>query len=328
MSASDSLSQSDIDALFSGGGGAAEEPEAQPTGPEAQVYDFRRPSRISKERLGSLKAIYGLVTKGLEGWFAGRIREQISIELESLDPLTHGEFLLALPSPCSSYLVALGDEGMGTAVIEMGQDFSFFVVDRFQSGEGELEIPDRSLTLVERALVQLVVDRICHQLKDAWREHMGLEPRIIGFESVPEMIQVANPEDPVLVAHIKVWAGDLSSLLLICLPFPVIEKFFSDGAGRRMTHSRGSSEERAVEQSWMSEHLAKAALTVEARLPTFGVSLGALAELKEGDVLSTGCAPDAELVVRVAGKPRWMATGGREGQNRALRITRELGPGS
>lgn len=78
----------------------------------------------------------------------------------------------------------------------------------------------------------------------------------------------------------------------------------------------------------MSEHLAKAALTVEARLPTFGVSLGALAELKEGDVLSTGCAPDAELVVRVAGKPRWMATGGREGQNRALRITRELGPGS
>jgi len=327
MSSSDSLSQSDIDALFSGDGGA-EEPEVQDMGPEAQVYDFHRPSRISKERLSSLKAIYGLVTKGLEGWFAGRIREQISIELESLEPLTFGEFLLALPSPCSSYLLGLGGEGMGTAVVEMGQDFSFFVVDRFQSGQGEVEVPDRSLTLVERALVQLVVDRLSHQLKDAWRDHMGLDPRVVGFESVPEMIQIANPEDPVLVAHIKVWAGDLSSLLLICLPFPLIEKFFSDGAGRRMTLARGSTEERAQEEAWMAQHIAKAALPVAARLPTFGISLGLLSELKEGDVLSTGFSPDAELEVRVAGQARWMAAGGREGQNRALRITRELSSGS
>ena len=71
---SESLSQNEIDALFSGGGTeTATAPVAE--APEVQFYDFRRPSRISKDRKRSLSAMYGILAKGLEGWLTGRIRD-------------------------------------------------------------------------------------------------------------------------------------------------------------------------------------------------------------------------------------------------------------
>jgi flagellar motor switch protein FliM len=327
MSASDSPTPDDADApAIEGAVDTSDRGHVKSTSP--RNYDFLRPSRISKERLNSLAAVFSLITKGLESWFAGRIRGQISIELESLEPRTYGEFVQSLPTPCTAYLVGLGSESLGTALVEMGQDFSFFVVDRFQGGRGPIFIPDRSLTLVERALVQLVVDRISTQMKEAWRDHVGLDPRVIGFESVPEMIQVASPQDPVLVANLAVSIGDISSVILFCLPFSLIEKFFSDGSGRRRMMARGSAEERAQEEAWMVEHVTKASLPVSARLPTFRLPLGLIAEMKVGDIVSTGLPLDVELEVRVAGQPKWMANGGREGHNRALWITREIRPDS
>jgi flagellar motor switch protein FliM len=69
---SETLSQTDIDRLLGGArsgttpfGGAA---------PDVQVYDFRRPHRVSKERLRTLEAMYERLVKGLEAWLITRVR--------------------------------------------------------------------------------------------------------------------------------------------------------------------------------------------------------------------------------------------------------------
>jgi flagellar motor switch protein FliM len=316
---SDSLSQSDIDALFQQGEAAAVvEPDHQAD--EVRRYDFRRPSRISKEKLGSLRAIYGLVTKGMEAWFAGRVRDVVSLSLETVEPLTFGEFTLALPSPCASYILSLGEGRDGSAVIEIGREFAFLVVDRFLGGVGEPEIPDRSLTLLERAVVRIVVDQIAHQLQEAWQDYVGLELGVAGFESIPEMLQVANPEDPVLVANVRVEVEGEASLVLICLPFPALERFFTGTHVRRLSVAQGSGEERAEERRWIEDHIRSAGLPVSARIPSFQVPLGVLSSLQEGAVLATGFPPDAELEVRVSGIPRYSAAGGRQGEHRAVSI--------
>ncbi len=57
--ASEQLSQSDIDALLGGGAAAAVSPRAVPavTQSAAELYDFRRPRHVSKERLRTLEAM-------------------------------------------------------------------------------------------------------------------------------------------------------------------------------------------------------------------------------------------------------------------------------
>src|SRR5690606_38639940 len=58
-------------------------------------YDFRQPSRISKDRMRSLRAIYGLMTKALEGWMTGRVREHAELEVASLDQHSFGELVFS-----------------------------------------------------------------------------------------------------------------------------------------------------------------------------------------------------------------------------------------
>ncbi len=329
--ASESLSQSEIDDLFGAEGGARPQRRGGGQG-EVRLYDFHRPSRISKEQLRSLRALYGLLTKGMEGWFAGRVREPISLELENVEPLTFGEFTMALPSPCAAYLLSLAgsrsevDGELAPAVIEMGRELGYFLVDRFLGGGTTSEIPDRSLTVVERAVVQIAVERLAMLLQEAWQDYVPMEPRVVGFEAIPDMLQVANPQDPVLVAHVKASFEDTSSLMLICLPFSALEKFFSGGSGQRTSTPRGSRAERRDEQQQLLDHLLRAGLEVSAHFPSFRVPLGTLSALKEGDFLATGFGPEAELEVRVANRAQFTGQGGREGDHRAVLISRRLEP--
>jgi flagellar motor switch protein FliM len=49
-----------------------------------EVYDFRRPHRVSKERIRTLEVMYERLVKSLEGWLTGRVRGPIELRLQSV----------------------------------------------------------------------------------------------------------------------------------------------------------------------------------------------------------------------------------------------------
>ena len=227
---SESLSQNEIDLLFRGDEAPAET-ILTTAAQEVQIYDFRRPHRVSKDRRRSLMAMYGLLTKSLESWIAGRVRDQLEFELQSVEQLTFGEFTLALPSQCASFVVSVPGTGQ-QGVIDFGYDFGYFIIDRFLGGSDEHVVLDRPFTPIERLVVRIVAERVAHLLSDVWKDHVQLDLEVDGFESIPEMLQVANREDPVLVANIGVTMESGDSLLLLCLPFATLETFFTGKQNR------------------------------------------------------------------------------------------------
>ncbi len=323
---SESLSQDDIDLLFSAGGEEPPKPEARASGPDTQVYDFRRPARISKDRKRSLEAIYGLLAKSLEGWLTGRVRDQIELDLLSVEQLTFGEFMLALPSPCSSYVVDVKGNGGGQGVIDFGQEFGYFIVDRILGGTARPAFMDRPLSPTERLIVRIVAERVAIQLSDAWRDYVKMDLEISGFESIPEMLQVANREDPVLVANIAVSLGEATSSLLLCLPFAMLEKFFTTTTNRKVQGAQGSGEERNLERRSIERVVRNAHISVEARFPDFRVPLGILASLEPGSVLNTPLGPDSELEVFVSGQKRFTGVAGKVGKKLAVRVLNTTSP--
>jgi flagellar motor switch protein FliM len=81
---SEILSQNDIDELLDGGGapgGASRSASRR----EVHLYDFRRPHRVSKERLRTLEAMYERLVKSLEGWILGRVRGHIELNLHGVE---------------------------------------------------------------------------------------------------------------------------------------------------------------------------------------------------------------------------------------------------
>lgn len=316
---SESLSQNEIDALFSGGG--TETATAPPAdAPEVQFYDFRRPSRISKDRKRSLAAMYGVLAKAMEAWITGRIRDQATVEVESVEQLSFGEFTLALPSPCTSYILTLGAQGDVQGVMDVGQELAYLLVDRFMGGAGEPIVLDRPLTPIERMVVRLAADRVVAQVDEIWRDYVQLDLAITGFETIPEMIQVAAREDPVLVANLRVQASGVDSGILLCLPFAALESFFTGGSERRSASIRGTATERRQERQALEGYVRGASVLVQARLPGFTVPVRTLSTLQPGMILHSGLSPDTHLEVLVAGQPRFIGASGRLGRSLAVEL--------
>ena len=332
----DGLSQYDIDRLLGGAGSAAVSPQAtvsrgsapQPSqdDTEVQVYDFRRPHRVSKERLRTLEAMYERLVKSLEGWLIGRVRGQIEMRLQSVEQFGFGEFTLSLPTPCATYVFDVANTGGAQGAIDIGHEFAYFTVDRFFGGGGNATIPNRSLSPVERMTVRLVAERAVQLVEEIWYDHVPLELNITGFESSPEILQIANREDPVLVANVEVIAGQSSSLMLICLPFAVLEKFFSGSGNRRIGAAAGTDRDREQARVRAEAALRATPVDVSARLPRFQMSLRDLSQLAPGHVVTTGIPRDAELSVLVGGRARFRGSAGRVGKRLAVRLMDSIAP--
>lgn len=322
---SETLSQNEIDLLLGGGGGARQQATAVRSRPsDVQVYDFSRPHRVSKDRMRSLEAMYERLVKSLEGWLMGRVRGHVELRLLSVEQFSFGEFQLSLPTPCASYIFDVHDSGGQQAVIDFGLPFAYFLVDRLFGGAGTAKVPDRALTPIERMALRTVADRVAQLLTEVWQDHIALDLRVNGFESIPEILRAANREDPVLVANVDVNTGEASSILTLCLPFAVLEKFFTSGAQRRVETILGSEREREVTRELTETSVRATRLEVAARLPAFQLPMRELAALRVGGVISTGIGTDTALEVRVNGAPRFSAVAGRMGRRLALRVTEML----
>jgi flagellar motor switch protein FliM len=330
--ASQIFSQSDIDALLAGA------PDAQ-SGEAAtkrsvvdlagiQLYDFRRPNRVSKDRLRALEAMYERLAKSLEGWLIGRLRGGVEANVQSIEQVSFGEFVLSLPSPCASFVFDVSDSGGQQGVIDLDLGFAFYVVDRLFGGTGEPVALNRALTNIERKVVRMVAERICALLVETWHDHVPLQLTLSGFDSVPEMLQAANREDPVLVANLAVRTGAQTGRIAISLPFVALEKFFSSQGNRRIKNPVVSAEERAASRVLAQELLLETPLQLSARLPEFHLSMREISALKPGAVVATGIRLDAEVEVWIGDEPRLRALPGREagGQALALRILHPLQP--
>lgn len=313
---SETLSQNDIDRLL---GGDAGRTPAGASAMDAQMYDWRRPHRVSKERLRSLEAMYERLVKGLEGWLVSRLRGHVEMRLQSVEQFSFGEFTLSLPMPCSCFTFDV--EGTGQqGVIDIGPEFSTYLVDKLFGGEGNGNALTRTLTPIERLAVRSVAEKISGLLQEIWRDHVPLELSINGFESSPEILQIANREDPVLVANVEFSTGNVNSLVMICLPFSVLDKYFSASGAQRSTTLSTSEPEREATRIRSEATLRAARVSLSARLPEFRLTMRDIARLQVGTVVPTGLSKDARVIVRAGSQERFIGHPGRVSGNLAIRI--------
>ncbi len=323
---SETLSQHDIDRLLGGGGGGAQ--AARTESPvDIQVYDFRRPARVSKERLRTLEAMYERLVKNLEAWVISRVRGQIEVRLQSVEQFSFGEFTLSLPTPCSSFVFEIADTGQ-KGVIDIGPEFGFYVIDRVFGGTGQAALPIRSLTPIERMAIRTVADRVAQLTEEIWQDHVPMSLNITGFESSPEILQVANREDPVLVANVEITAGNQSSLMLICLPFSVLDKFFTSSGQQRLALLHSNDAEREAARLKTENALREMRVPLSVRLPQFDIPLKDLMALRVGSVIPTGVSKDARLIVRTGTQERFVGQAGRVGGMLAVRVVDTITPSS
>jgi flagellar motor switch protein FliM len=323
---SEPLSQKDIDKLLQG---QLERPTVlRPNAGDVQVYDFHRPYRVSTERLKTLEAMYGRFVKSLEGWVMGRVRGLVSLKMQSVELFSFGEFMLSLPPSCNSFIVDIrnkdGEQALGEqAVIDIGRELSFFLVDRLFGGGADPTIPDRVLTPIERMAVRVVAERIMNLVGEIWHDHVELEMSLAGFESIPDIIQAAPREAPALVTNIMAQFAGASSLVSICLPLSVLEKFFANTSTK--VQSNFQVKDNPAQRVAREETLRATRVELGARLPEFRLTMRDIAGLRVGSLLSTGIPIESHVNLCIGAQARFRTAPGRVGRKLAVRVLEPLG---
>jgi flagellar motor switch protein FliM len=319
---SQQLSQSDIDRLMRGEVGS-ESDGLLFSGPEVQIYDFQRPHRVSNERQRTLEAMYSRLVKSFEGWLMGRVRGVVELRLQSVEQIAFGEYALSLPASCNSFILDIRDKAGASAVgeqavVDIGRELAYFLVDRLFGGGSDSTILDRALTPIERLAVRVVAERLMQLIHEIWQDHIELDLELSGFESIPEIIQAAPREAPVLVTNIDATFAGTSSLISICLPLSVLEKFFVMGNSR--STSQPSRRETSGQRIVTEKALRATRIEVAARLPDFRLSMRDIAGLKVGSMLSTGIPVDSSVNLLVGNQARFRTAAGRVGRKLAVRV--------
>ena len=120
------------------------------------------------------------------------------------------------------------------------------MVDRLLGGTGQGTAANRGMTEIEQNVTDGVIGLILENLTEAWQPIISnAEFRISGRDTRPEMLQVAAPNEAVIVLVFDVKIGEVRGMLNVCLPAVVIESVgssFTQGWQRaRRAPDRGRS---------------------------------------------------------------------------------------
>ena len=260
MAESDTLSQSEIDALLnsltSGGPKKTEalQQEIISVVPDDnymdnapveedkkgyKLYNFRRPDKFSKDHLRALQDIHKEFSRQLSLILTTYLRMNMEVDVISVDQLTYDEFVRSMPTPITIGIIELSPLP-GQILLGMSHEVTSSIVDRMLGGTGIAENKPRELTDIEVALAKRIVMKITHTLEDSWKSIFPVNALVVGIDNNYSLIQIASAGEIVALITFEVQIlGKYSGLLSLCFPYPVLENQLGQLSTQHIFQTKG-----------------------------------------------------------------------------------------
>lgn len=344
---SDILSQEEVDALLSAvstgefgedldvgpipsidpsGSGSSYTPPPVQTHQSVNLYDFKRPDRVSKEQLRTLQNLHEGYARLLSTTLTSFLRTLVEIEMVSVDQLTYQEVIMSIPSPSCIYIFQM-EPLEGSAILEMNPALMFLMLDRLFGGVGKNSEQNRELTDIERSVMIKIIERALVDLKEVW-ENIGIfSPKIESYETNPQFVQVAPPGETVILISLEVRMKNGSGLMSLCFPFILLESIIEKLTGETWisSHKTTTQETRRLVEKELGETQAM----ISARIGSTGITVRDFMQLEKDDVLVLDKQANSDIVIFVGDQPKFLAKPGIVGRKKSVQVTsvidREVG---
>jgi len=318
----DVLSQDKIDALLTSTGAeeAAAARKRSDSGPRRVTpYDFKHPSRVSKDQTRTLENLHSNLARMMASSFSTEQRCVVDCDIAFVDQTTYAEFIMSLSNPSCSYTFTIEPLG-GPAIIDFSLPVAYSFIDRqFGGTGGQTQQEGRPLTSIERTVMGRVVTRTLADLEATWESLLKIQVSDAELETNPEFMQVAAPSDTVVLIAYEVNSAHAAGLVNVCYPHFTLEpvmnylnvrNWASQNRGRRQ-----SQEDDRAEQ--LERVMAPIAAVVQA-----GVCLDDLVGLAEGDVLVLDAPVTSPCVVFVGTRPKFLGHPRKVDRRYAIEVSR------
>jgi flagellar motor switch protein FliM len=261
---------------------------------EPRTYDFRRPTKLSREHVRVLQIAQEAFARQTTTVLTTMLRTGARMELLGIEQHSYDDYVATLPNP--HFVVTFTLEPLaGKGLLAYPLEIAMASVDHMLGGSGAADQPERPMTVMETTITNHLLTRLLQEFTASFAHIVELQPELSEVEYNPQLAQAAAGSDTVMVATFTLGVGSRLGEATLVLPFSGFQTALNNAASPHLSESAQAKRRRAFEA--LSERLTRVPVEVGVRFTPLEVSSEDLLTLAVGDVLLLRHPQDAPLEV-------------------------------
>ncbi len=285
-----------------------------------EVYDFRRPDKLSKEQLRSLQMVHETFARHAATGLSAHLRTPVQIDLISIEQVPYEDYLRGIEH--SVFTVMSLPPLTGQAVLEVEFNLVFSMIDRLLGGPGRA-VNRTMLTDIERPLIKQMIERMFAGIKTAWEGVVIVNPGIEQMETTGQFVQIAPPNDIVVTILFEVRIGTMRGAMSLCVPYLVLKPITGKLSAQKWFVS-ASKKQSTSNRRLLSYQVQQTSVECSVLLGQAKLSVRDFLTLKSGDVLPLARDARDDLELLVSKTPKFKGKPATSGKRMVFTVTEPI----
>ena len=321
---------SELDVGMTGSGGSEASSSSASAAPEAGItvdemgrkiktYDFNRPNRFSKDHMRTLEMLHEIFSRGFTASVAAYLRTVAEIKVVSVSQLPFREYTMSLPRPDCIFVLKM-EPLDGAFLLEINPELVLTLIDRILGGPGKAPTASRELTLIEQSVIEKIVNRGLEALQEAWLKVGHFQPKLTGYETTAQFVQVVAPSEITAVIEFEVKVNEVTGKMSMCIPYVVLEPIIGDLSAQKW-FTVGKKESTAETVESLTKVMRETSVPIVVRAGETKITVQEMLRLKAGDVIRLNTSPHHEINVLIENLVKLKGRPGVSSKKKALQVT-------
>lgn len=318
------LSQNEIDNLLAALSTGELDADQIQESEEKQVkdYDFKRPTKFSKEHLRTLEIIFEHYSRLISTNLPVYLRKNVQVSVASSETVTFNEFTNALSNPVILGVINFAPLN-GQIIMDLATNLGYAMLDRMLGGDGTPLEKSRDFSEIELTIIQKILIMFTQLLRDPWKNVVDISPVLQRLETNPQFAQVIAPNDMIAIVTLNMKIGDVEGFMNLCLPFFTLEDVM-DKLNTKFWFSTMQENHDENYEEYIETLIRKVDVPIRAVLGKSTVSVSDFMNLQVGDCIRLDSRVDEDMNIYVGNIKKFTALPGTEKDAYAVRITSVL----
>ncbi|PWY56375.1 flagellar motor switch protein FliM [Legionella qingyii] len=287
---------------------------------DVKTLNFTAQERIVKGKLPVLDRIYDRAVRLFASDIYNVTAKDFEIKQDPLLIIKHRDFMESLPNP-SLMSIFKFKPLRGKGIILFDSTFVYDLVDYYFGGSSQFFAQkDRTdFTATELRVMEVITKKLIANLSQAWKPIIQLDITKFNDETNPQLVNIAEPEEMLLVARFSMDFGKEIGIFYFILPYSMVEPI------KEQLELGASRPDDEIDPNWvksLKEELMDVELTVSSAMAETKSTLGAVMSWQVGDFIPMEM---KEIVtLDIEGTPGFTATQGTANDKRAVKIIKNI----
>lgn len=304
--------------------------EEQQDTPKIKRYDFRRPTKLSKEYVNTLHMIFDDFSKLGSGILSTQLRTNATMQLAAIEQVSYDEFIHSIPK---FTLISLfhAQPLNGVQMLEVNPQLCMWIIELLCGGldlrathkNKEFNLSDKkNFTDMELALLEGLTQDFISAFKTVWKDIVELKPELDGLDTNPQMLQNMSPNEPVILVTFTVKIFDYSTFINLCIPY-----VFFEGIIDKLSFRNWFDSDKQIDQNDsrdLQRSLNSVELDVNVTLGDAQMTLADFLHLEPGDVVKLNRKITDPLTSYIEGKEFYHVKPGHKGKQLAIELLEKM----